>query len=143
MYITSTHFKLWLVKLLLWKNWLHSINKWGKWDSGGEGKCLLMYTIVVCKCVGRVQTTEYFNSKSVNLLLYIWIYQLLLHFLSQIRAQCAFVHCSIMQVILRTWQHQSTKSLLWLFWLMSRYIGCQLSYDSFYIRLLKKAREGS
>ena len=43
----------------------------------------------------------------------------------------------------RTWQHQSTKSLLWLFWLMSRYIGCQLSYDAFYIRLLKKAREGS
>lgn len=27
MYITSTHFKLWLVKLLLWKNWLVLISE--------------------------------------------------------------------------------------------------------------------
>ena len=27
MYIISTHFKLWLVKLLLWKNWLVLISE--------------------------------------------------------------------------------------------------------------------
>ena len=41
---------------------LTSINKWGKWESGGEGKCLVM-SLFVYMCVGRVQT-EYFNSNS-------------------------------------------------------------------------------
>lgn len=107
MYITSTHFKLWLVKLLLWKNWLVLISE--ESENLGE-KENAFWCIYLSICVLDAYKQQNILTQIVQFfVIYILIYQILLHFLSQIRAQCAFVHCSIMQVISRA--HGNIKAL--------------------------------